>query len=477
MATLNEYRAMIAAYNKAHPYLGDTSQYYDANAMMSGGVSEAEMAATNKPQDAWVEDNWQGWRGSMAPNELAEYDKLAHEKYISDRNKSRMAALAAFGGIAGAGMLGMGMLGSGAVGSGGIGTLGGLEALPAGLGTIAEGGFAAIPEIGGALGGLEGMAAAAAPGYASGLTAAEMAGIAEMMGGAGTLGGGAAGIAGNNFSAWLPAGTEALGAGTAAIPTWALPGGASAAELAGMGLGGAGSAGGSSWLSQLGSLLGGGGGTGGPGGLGSLLGGGSGGVNWLNLLGNLGGGYLQSQASGNATDAQLQASRESNALLEKMWQQGRADQSKYLEDGNSALAGIQALLKDPSSVSSMPDYQFGLDQGSKALQNSATARGMTYSGPQAKALKRYGNDYAGTKLGESFNRLASIAGIGQTATNQTGAMGQGYAGQMANNITGAGNSQAAGYIGQGNAWNNAIGGALNGLSEQDLINALMNRGN
>ncbi|MBK6865558.1 MAG: hypothetical protein IPG91_19620, partial [Ideonella sp.] len=170
--------------------------------------------------------------------------------------------------------------------------------------------------------------------------------------------------------------------------------------------------------------------------------GGGGGTNWLNLLGNLGGGYLQSQAAGNATDAQLQAARESNALLEKMWQQGRADQAPYREAGTSALAGIQALLKDPSSITTMPDYQFGFDQGSKALQNSATARGTTYSGQQAKALQRYGNDYAGTKLNESYNRLAGIAGIGQQATNQTGAQGAGYAGQMANNITGAGDSRA-----------------------------------
>ncbi|MBK6865536.1 MAG: hypothetical protein IPG91_19495, partial [Ideonella sp.] len=113
----------------------------------------------------------------------------------------------------------------------------------------------------------------------------------------------------------------------------------------------------------------------------------------------------------------------------------------YREAGTSALAGIQALLKDPSSITTMPDYQFGFDQGSKALQNSATARGTTYSGQQAKALQRYGNDYAGTKLGESFNRLASLAGIGQTATSQTNALGQNYANSTANNITDAGNAR------------------------------------
>ena len=120
----------------------------------------------------------------------------------------------------------------------------------------------------------------------------------------------------------------------------------------------------------------------------------------------------------------------------------------------------------------MPDYQFGLDQGTKALQNSASARGMTYSGQQAKALQKYGNDYAGSKLNESYNRLAGIAGIGQQATNQTGVLGANYANNAAGNLTDMGNARGAGYIGQGNAWNNALGGALNGFQDQYWMNKM-----
>jgi len=53
--SLDDYRAMIAAWTKAHPYEGDVSQYYGANDLVSGGVSEAQMAATNQPQDEWNE--------------------------------------------------------------------------------------------------------------------------------------------------------------------------------------------------------------------------------------------------------------------------------------------------------------------------------------------------------------------------------------------------------------------------------------
>lgn len=302
-----------------------------------------------------------------------------------------------------------------------------------------------------------------------------------LIGAMGAQGGGAVGLG----EGAMGLGTEgALGAGSGLS-------GAAAGLTEGMGVGsglgmegfGSGlglSAGGGS-LGGIGSGLGSGlgsvaGGTGSPSflsQLGSLFGGGSGGgMNWTNLLGNLGSGLINSYTSGKAADAQLRAGQDANALLKYMYDQSRADQAPYRQAGTSALAGIQALLKDPSSISTMPDYQFGLDQGNKALANSAAARGMTYSGQQGKALQRYGQDYAGTKLNESYNRLAGIAGIGQQATNQTGAAGQNYANNASNNLTDMGNAQGSAYIGQGNAWTNAIGGALNGMSEQALIDAL-----
>jgi hypothetical protein len=429
MATNTEYQKAIAAWQKAYPYLGEDATSSQVPSL--GDYSDS----LRKFSDIWARANpYEGGHSNelssnlwIQGNDAAALQAVINEAdeaaYGQEQSKAWMAQLtpeqrAQYAALKDADYAKKKRMGQAAflAAAGGM-ALGGLGGLGAIGGEGALGGGGGI----GALGGAEGLAAAD--------------------------------IAGGLIPAF---GTEA----------------GYAAGLGGLAGAGGGASSGSSLLSQLGSLLGGGGGTSG---LGSLLGGG-GGTNWLNLLGNLGGGYLQSQAAGNATDAQLQAARESNALLEKMWQQGRTDQAPYREAGTSALAGIQALLKDPSSITTMPDYQFGLDQGSKALQNSATARGTTYSGQQAKALQRYGNDYAGTKLNESYNRLAGIAGIGQQATNQTGAQGAGYAGQMANNISSAGDSRAAGYIGQGNAWNDAIGGALNGFSEQDLINAWLKRG-
>lgn len=462
--------AFVKDWAKKNPYSGyDPVQY---------GFSQAQMeemgTANNASRQAFVDEETHGrkgtdaWLSQLTPAQRAEYNSLTQANDDKNRKRGMMAAAAMFAGIGGLGALGAGALGGGAVGGGALGGGAGLG----GSGLMGAEWLGGLGQFGG-LGGAEALGGAAYG--ASGLGT----GLGASLGGAGALGAGAlgglgeaAGIAGNNISAWLPAGSGALDAGLAQVPSWALPGGATASELAGMGLGGASS--GSSWLTQLQNILKGGGSLSDA--LKGIGGSGTGGVNWLNLLGNLGGGLIQSNASGNAANAQLQAGREANALLREMWQQGREDQKPYREAGTSALAGIQALLKDPSSIAGMPDYQFGFDQGNKALANSAAARGMTYSGQQGKALQRYGQDYAGSKLNESYNRLAGIAGIGQQAVNQTGNMGQQYANNLANNIENQGNVQGSAYMGKGNAWTNAIGGAINGLSEQALIDALLNRG-
>jgi hypothetical protein len=118
------------------------------------------------------------------------------------------------------------------------------------------------------------------------------------------------------------------------------------------------------------------------------------------------------------------------------------------------------LLKDPNSITGQPGYQFSLDQGNRALNAGAAARGMTYSGAQGKALQRYGQDYASTKLNDSFNRLSSLAGAGQPGTSQIGQAGQNYGSNVGNNITNQGNANAMPWV----VGSNAVADGINGLT-------------
>lgn len=130
-----------------------------------------------------------------------------------------------------------------------------------------------------------------------------------------------------------------------------------------------------------------------------------------------------------------------------------------------------------------PGYDFRLNQGLGSVQGSAAARGSLMSGATLKALNDYGSDYASSEYGKAydrfnndrtqrFNRLATIAGIGQTATNNVGTLGANNAGMVGSNMIGAGNAAAAGQVGQANA----ITGGISNLQSLYQMNQ-MNGGN
>lgn len=274
---------------------------------------------------------------------------------------------------------------------------------------------------------------------AAGLGTAYAAGDLALAG-AGAGGAGAAGGA-----------SGAVGSGGAVAGSGAAAGSAGAA---GSGAAAAGSAAGSSpWTAMTTTA------SGGSGAYGSLL----------NTGLQLGGALYGQYQSNKAADQAAQGMQNGLDLQRYMYDTTRADYAPYRQAGVGALGQIQNLLANPSSITSDPGYQFGLSQGTKALNNGAAAGGMTYSGAQQKALQRYGQDYAGTKLNESYNRLASLAGLGQTATSGTASAGSNYANNGSNLLSGMGNVQAASTYGNGQNWLNALGNIAQYGQQQNLF--------
>ena len=103
-----------------------------------------------------------------------------------------------------------------------------------------------------------------------------------------------------------------------------------------------------------------------------------------------------------------------------------------------------------------PDYRFGLDEGTKAIERSAAARGGLVSGATAKALDRYASDYASGQYQNYVSRLMALAGFGTQATGATAAAGQNYAGSVSANNMNAGNARASAYQNTGAAINNGV---------------------
>lgn len=132
----------------------------------------------------------------------------------------------------------------------------------------------------------------------------------------------------------------------------------------------------------------------------------------------------------------------------------QAATSEYLKQAGGS-AGQGTSVADIMAMD--PGYQFRLEEGLKAGRNIAGASGMLNSGATAKALTRYGQDYASGEFNNIFNRLANTAGMGQGAVNAGVNSGANTAGNVGNYLTGAANARGASAIGVANAY----GGALN----------------
>jgi hypothetical protein len=164
-----------------------------------------------------------------------------------------------------------------------------------------------------------------------------------------------------------------------------------------------------------------------------------------------------------------------NAAVQAEFQRQQAGLAGQTQDHQGAEFG--GLLRNfgKQDLYDDPSYQFRMDEGLKSRN--------FLSGAALKGIERYGQDYASTEYGKSFdryninntnkfNRLASISGIGQTAANQTGAAAANFGAQAGSNMIGAGNAQAAGRVGASNAWTSGIGSAIGGFQQNALMNSL-----
>ena len=126
---------------------------------------------------------------------------------------------------------------------------------------------------------------------------------------------------------------------------------------------------------------------------------------------------------------------------------------------------------DYSAFYQSPGYQFRLDEGTRAVERSAAAKGKLMSGGLARELTSYGQGLASSEFNSYANRLASMAGLGQTATQYTGQLGASAAGQygqtsaqLGQTIMSGGQAQASGYVGSSNAMMQGYEGVADALS-------------
>lgn len=144
--------------------------------------------------------------------------------------------------------------------------------------------------------------------------------------------------------------------------------------------------------------------------------------------------------------------------------------------------GFGSLMQDftGEDLENEPGFQFGLNQGMKALNNRLAAGGSFFSGAALKGGQRFAQDYASTKFGDAFNRdaankarkfnfLTGAVGIGQNAAAQTGNAGQNMVNTVGANTTALGNAQGAARIAGGNALAGGINNAVGAFQQNELL--------
>lgn len=232
-------------------------------------------------------------------------------------------------------------------------------------------------------------------------------------------------------------------------------------------------------LAQSGGISG-GAGTGGSMGFGT---GGSGGWvdNLIDIGSTLAGDYLAGDAAKDAGKTQAAAAAAAIAEERRQYDLNRADLAPYREAGSTAIGQLGAGTADGADFNrdftmadftKDPGYQFRMDEGTHALEGSAAARGGLLSGRAGKELERYGQDYASGEYSNAynrfnadrttrFNRLATVAGVGQTATNTGISAGSNSTNSIADLTLERANAQAAGRIGQANAYGQGLDSLAN----------------
>lgn len=206
------------------------------------------------------------------------------------------------------------------------------------------------------------------------------------------------------------------------------------------------------------------------------------------VIGAAGSAYASNQSS-KAAKAQANAAQAASDQQLAMYNQTREDLSPYTQAGQTSLSQLmdqmgqggyfdqtysgQDLYNDPS-------YQFRLKQGLNSVQSSAAAQGGLLSGATLKALNNYASDYASQEYSNAynrfnadqtnrFNRLSSLAGMGQNAAAQVGNNGLQTAQAVANNTMAGANATAAGTVASANNMANAA----NNLGSYAMTYAMM----
>lgn len=191
--------------------------------------------------------------------------------------------------------------------------------------------------------------------------------------------------------------------------------------------------------------------------------------------GSLISGYLGYKANKEAAQAQKKASKRAIREQRRQFNLLRQDQAPYREAGEFALGEMRNMLQGDYDLEETPGYQFRLEEGQQALTNNLAATGNRISGRAMKEAMRFGQGMASQEFGQQYNRLAGLAGTGQTAAQATGQAGMQTAAGISNALGRMGTAQARSARGSAASINRAIQGGIGNYLSYQQNQQMLNR--
>ena len=189
-------------------------------------------------------------------------------------------------------------------------------------------------------------------------------------------------------------------------------------------------------------------------------------------------GYMASWLEEKAGEAAI---NRAEPYIQTSYQTAQEQQQPYAAIGQQGLSNLSQMAQagQPTfnftgqNLQSEPGYQFQLQQGNQAVQQSQVAKGMGLSGATLKALDNYSQGLAGTSYQNAYNRALQTFGANQQANQQTfnqnynlAGMGQGAANNLSTLATGYGENMAGLELGRGQVQISGLQGAANTAYQQ-----------
>ena len=181
-------------------------------------------------------------------------------------------------------------------------------------------------------------------------------------------------------------------------------------------------------------------------------------------------GYMGAEAAGDAVSAQAGASQAGIAEQRRQFDQIQELLKPYVAVGEPALAQQQAFLgmQGPEAeraaierIRGGETFQALARQGEEAILQRASATGGLRGGNVQAALAQFRPQLLSGLIEQQYNRLGGLTSLGQQSAAGVGTAGQAMGTNVTNLLGQQGAAQAAGALGQAQAYGGTISGLAN----------------